>query len=48
MSLFSCRVDYSWPQNDVIEIKGPLPEDFVLEKDVEIKPEVCSVFALDF
>jgi hypothetical protein len=34
------RSGYSWAQNDVIEIKGPLPDEFTLTTDVTIKPEV--------
>ena len=36
------RSNYSWTQEDVLELKGPLPHEFTLSADVTIKPEVTE------
>jgi hypothetical protein len=38
--------EFAWTQVDVLEISGPLPEDFTLVTDVTIKPEVCALISL--
>ena len=34
------HLSYSWVEDDVLEVKGPLPAEFKLECDVSIKPHL--------
>ena len=34
------HLSYSWVEDDVLEVKGPLPAEFKLEFDVSIKPHL--------